>query len=69
MKLNLKNPNSCDGCPHLKELNTLGGHKQCVIYKLNMLPLDDVSWAIRKKEGKDTGKIERPQICKDENDD
>lgn len=69
MKLSLKNPHSCDGCPHLKNLGTLGGHQQCETYKLNMLPIDDVSMVIRRQEGKDTGKIERPQICKDENDD
>lgn len=63
LKLKLQNPDSCDGCSHLKDLSTLGGHKQCDVYKKNMLPLDDVSMAVKKR-----GRIERPQICKDEND-
>ena len=67
LELKLKNPNSCDGCGQLKKLQTLGGHMQCAIYKINTLPTDDVTMASRKAEGKDTGSIKRPQICKDDN--
>ncbi|MCK4817153.1 hypothetical protein KA005_15390, partial [bacterium] len=67
LKLKLKNPDSCDGCEQLKNLATLGGHKQCKHYKINMLPLDDVTVMLRKQEGKDCGKVPRPQICKSEN--
>lgn len=67
MKIKLRNSNSCDGCNHLKKLATLGGHMQCDIYKKNMLPLDDVTVMLRRQDGKDTGRIERPQICKKEN--
>ncbi len=66
-KPELKNPNSCDGCTRLKKLQTIGGHMQCAIYKINTLPTDDVTMATRKAENKDTGRIERPQICKDDN--
>jgi hypothetical protein len=62
LTLNLKNPKSCDGCQFLKPLNTMGGHIRCEIYKKNMLPLDDVTMVIKK-----VGKVERLQICKDEN--
>lgn len=62
MKIKLKNPNSCDGCNQLEELNTLGQHKKCKLYGKVMLPMDDVSMAIKK-----VGRLERPQVCKDEN--
>jgi hypothetical protein len=59
-KLILKNPNSCDGCEHLKKLATIGGHVRCEVYKKNMLPLDDISMSIKK-----VGRVERPQVCID----
>ena len=69
MKLKLRNLNSCDGCEQLKSLGTLAGHKQCRLYKKNMLPMDDVTAMLRKQEskGEEVGQIVRPQICKDEN--
>jgi len=69
MKLRLKNLHSCDGCGQLKNLPTLAGHKQCAVYKKNMLPLDDVTATLRAQQSKNeqVGRIIRPQICKDEN--
>ena len=62
MKLELKNPKSCDGCEHLKQLATLSQHVRCEYYKKNMLPLDDTTMAIKR-----AGRVERLQVCKDEN--
>jgi len=62
VKVKLKNPDSCDGCKHLKLLLTLAGHRKCEIYNLVMLPMDDVEMAIKKG----AGRVERPKKCKED---
>lgn len=62
LKLPLRHVNYCDGCGCLKDIGTLGGHKRCAEFKINMLP--DASVEITSKG---LGQFMRPQICKDKN--
>jgi len=62
MKLKLRYQDYCDGCENLKELNTIGGHKRCTLYKKNSLPKDDTFAGTLG-----IGKIARLEICKKEN--
>lgn len=61
LKLQLKDKDFCDGCKHLQELNTLGGHYKCAIYKIVMQPMDEVTHAAVGK-----GYFERPDKCREE---
>lgn len=62
MKLKLKHQDFCDGCEQLEDLPTLGQHKRCKFYKINMLPQEDTFFANRG-----LGYLARPEKCKKEN--
>lgn len=62
MKIKLRNADFCDGCEHLVNLNTLGQHHRCKVYKRNMLAMDDIFFG-----SKGIGSFKRPEICKKEN--
>lgn len=58
VKIKLRNPDFCDGCEHLRDLATIGGHKRCVLLKKNMLPQEDITYK--------HGTLPRPKECKDQ---
>lgn len=62
MNITLRHKDFCDGCDQMTELNTLGQHKRCRVYRKNFLPKDEVFIA-----NKGLGYIERLEICKQEN--
>ena len=63
MKVILKHKDFCDGCAELQDLHTLAQHKRCGVYKINMLPRDDLFGI----EYKGLGYLKRPDYCVKEN--
>lgn len=61
-KITIKHKDYCDGCSELENLNTLGGHKKCKVYKKVMLPSPSL-----EIESRGLGTIKRPDECKVEN--
>lgn len=62
MKIKLRNIDFCDNCEQLKELNTLGQHKKCLVYGDVLLQQEDVFL-----NSKGLGYLKRPRKCKDDN--
>ena len=59
--LKLKNKNFCDGCEHLKNLQTISQMHECKIYKIKMLAQYDAYIA-----NKGFGYYPRPEKCQEE---
>lgn len=61
IKPKIKNTACCDGCDQLIILQTLSQHRQCKIYKINMLQDHSLFLTTMGKQN-----YPRPDICKKE---